>query len=66
MIKVKKGGEIIEQKINHEQNEGKVQVINNIINKNKAMDILKELKDKNDGKNVENIDHTDVVQKKFK
>ena len=30
------------------------------------MDILKELKDKNDGKNVENIDHTDVVQKKFK
>ena len=30
------------------------------------MDILQELKDKNDGKKVENIDYSDVIKKKFK
>jgi hypothetical protein len=56
-VRVMKNDEVIECKIDHEQNECKVQAINNIINKNQWSDLLRDLKYKHDGKKLKDIDH---------
>jgi hypothetical protein len=65
VIKVYKNGEVTEQVVDNEMNERKVQAINNIINKNKCSDILKELKAKNDGNKKICVDHELEIKKKF-